>query len=128
MIRDIAISAKGAGDDQYYEPPACVLSLAVIGGDAYLAIYKHGPKKREGEPVACIEVPARSPGRNCRERQQTANRRQHPQVSTPPATSVSFVPSTPPSWPQAAGQLQGCRGARRSRRDRVSCQKARQPR
>jgi hypothetical protein len=34
MIRDITISAKGTGDDQYYELPARVLSLAVIGGDA----------------------------------------------------------------------------------------------
>ena len=28
MIRDITISAKGTGDDQYYEPPARVLSAA----------------------------------------------------------------------------------------------------
>ena len=41
MIRDITISAKGTGDDQYYEPPARVLSLAVIGGDAHLAIYEN---------------------------------------------------------------------------------------
>ena len=34
MIRDITISATGTGDDQYYEPPARVLSLAVTGGDA----------------------------------------------------------------------------------------------
>jgi len=60
MIRDITISAKGAGDDQYYEPPARVLSVAVIGGDAHLAIYEHGAKERSAEPVASIEVPARS--------------------------------------------------------------------
>jgi hypothetical protein len=60
MIRDITISAKGAGDDQYYEPPTRVLSLAVIGGDAHLAIYEHGAKERAAEPVATIEVPARS--------------------------------------------------------------------
>ena len=60
MIRDISISAKGAGDDAYYEPPARVLSLAVIGGDAHLAIYDHGPVERAAEPVATIEVPARS--------------------------------------------------------------------
>ncbi len=60
MIRDITISAKGAGDDQYYEPPARVLSLAVIGGDAHLAIYEYGAKERTAEPVATIEVPARS--------------------------------------------------------------------
>ena len=44
MIRDITISAKGTGDDQYYEPPARVLSLAVIGGDAHLVIYEHGQR------------------------------------------------------------------------------------
>ena len=60
MIRDISISAKGAGDDAYYEPPARVLSLAVIGGDAHLAIYDHGPVERAAEPVATIEVPTRS--------------------------------------------------------------------
>jgi hypothetical protein len=60
MIRDITISAKGAGDDQYYEPPTRVLSLAVIGGDAHLAIYEHDAKERAAEPVATIEVPARS--------------------------------------------------------------------
>ena len=46
MIRDITISATGTGDDQYYEPPARVLSLAVTGGDAYLAIYEHGNAER----------------------------------------------------------------------------------
>ena len=60
MIRDISISAKGAGDDAHYEPPAGVLSLAVIGGDAHLAIYDHGPVERAAGPVAAIEVPARS--------------------------------------------------------------------
>jgi hypothetical protein len=54
------VSAQGPGDDQHYEPPARVLSLAVIGSDAHLAIYEHGPKEREAEPVASIEVPARS--------------------------------------------------------------------
>ena len=62
MIRDISISAKGAGDDAYYEPPARVLSLAVIGGDAHLAIYDHGPVERAAGPVATIEVP---PARCC---------------------------------------------------------------
>ena len=56
----ISISANGAGDDAYYEPPARVLSLAVIGGDAHLAIYDHGLVERAAEPVATIEVPARS--------------------------------------------------------------------
>ncbi len=60
MIRDITISAKGAEDDQYYEPPARVLSVTVIGGDAHLAIYEHGPVERSAEPTATIEVPARS--------------------------------------------------------------------
>ena len=60
MIRDISISAKGAGDDAYYEPPARVLSLAVIGGDAHLAIDDHGPVERAAGPVAAVEVPARS--------------------------------------------------------------------
>jgi hypothetical protein len=32
----------------------------VIGGDAYLAIYEHDAKERAAEPVAAIEVPARS--------------------------------------------------------------------
>ena len=52
MIRDITISAKSAGDDQYYEPPTHVLNLAVIGGDAHLAIYKHGAKERAAKPIA----------------------------------------------------------------------------
>jgi hypothetical protein len=60
MIRDITISAKSAGDDQYYEPPTHVLNLAVIGGDAHLAIYKHGAKERAAKPIATIEVPAQS--------------------------------------------------------------------
>ena len=60
MIRDISISAKGVDDDAYYEPPARVLSLAVIGGDAHLAIYDHSPVERVAEPVATIEVPAHS--------------------------------------------------------------------
>ena len=51
MIRDITISAKGTGDDQYYEPPARVLSLAVIGGDAHLAIYEHGHAERAAGPA-----------------------------------------------------------------------------
>jgi hypothetical protein len=60
MIRDITISAKGTGDDQYYEPPARVLSLAVIGGDAHLAIYEHGNAERAAGPAVTVEVPARS--------------------------------------------------------------------
>jgi hypothetical protein len=60
MIRDITISAKGTGDDQYYEPPARVLSLAVIGGDAHLAIYDHGTAERAARPAVTVEVPARS--------------------------------------------------------------------
>jgi hypothetical protein len=60
MIRDITISAKGTGDDQYYEPPARVLSLAVIGGDAHLAIYEHGNAERAARPAVTVEVPARS--------------------------------------------------------------------
>ena len=60
MIRDITISAKGTGDDQYYEPPARVLSLAVIGGDAHLAIYEHGNAERAAGPAITAEIPARS--------------------------------------------------------------------
>jgi hypothetical protein len=60
MIRDITISAKGTGDDQYYEPPARVLSLAVIGGDAHLAIYEHGNVERAAGPAVTVQVPARS--------------------------------------------------------------------
>ena len=60
MIRDIYISAKGDDDDEYYEPPARVLNLTVIAGDAHLAIYEHGPVERAAEPVATIEVPAHS--------------------------------------------------------------------
>ena len=60
MIRDITISAKGTGDDQYYEPPARVLSLAVIGGDAHLAIYEHGHAERAAGPALTVQVPARS--------------------------------------------------------------------
>ena len=59
-IRGITISAKGTGDDQYYEPPARVLSLAVIGGDAHLAIYEHGNAERAAEPAVTVQVPARS--------------------------------------------------------------------
>jgi hypothetical protein len=60
MIRDITISARGGEDNQYYEPPARVLSLAVIGGDAHLAIYEHGNVERASEPTVTVEVPARS--------------------------------------------------------------------
>lgn len=60
MIRDITISAKSPEDDQYHEPPTRVLSLAVIGGDVHLDIYEHGIKERAADPVARIEVPARS--------------------------------------------------------------------
>jgi hypothetical protein len=60
MIRDITISAKGTGDDQYYEPPARVLSLAVIGGVAHLAIYEHGHAERAAGPAVTAGVPARS--------------------------------------------------------------------
>ena len=60
MIRDITISAKGTADDQYYEPPARVLSLAVIGGDAHLAIYDHGHAERAARPAVTAEVPPRS--------------------------------------------------------------------
>ena len=60
MIRDITISATGGEDDQYYEPPARVLSPAVIGGDAHLAIYEHGNVERAAEPTVTVEVPARS--------------------------------------------------------------------
>jgi hypothetical protein len=59
-IRDIEISAKTVGDDQYYEPPTHVLNMAVIGGDAHLAIYERGAAQRAAEPVASIEVRARS--------------------------------------------------------------------
>jgi len=60
MILDIMIGAKDPEDDQYYEPPTRVLSLAVIGGDAHLDIYEYGIKERAADPVARIEVPARS--------------------------------------------------------------------
>ena len=60
MIRDITISAKRTADDQYYEPPARVLSLAVTGGDAHLAIYEHGNAERAADPAVTVEVPARS--------------------------------------------------------------------
>ena len=60
MIRDITISAKGTADDQYYEPPARVLSLAVIGGDAHLAIYDHGHAERAARPAVTAEIPPRS--------------------------------------------------------------------
>ena len=60
MIGDITISATGTGDDQYYEPPARVLSLAVIGGDAHLAIYEHGNAERAAGPALTVQVPARS--------------------------------------------------------------------
>ena len=60
MIRDITISATGTGDDQYYEPPARVLSLAVIGGDAHQAIHEHGHAERAAGPALTVQVPARS--------------------------------------------------------------------
>ena len=60
MIRDIVISGKGTNDEQYYEPPTRVLSMAVIGGTAHLDIYEHGTKDRAAEPLARIEVPAQS--------------------------------------------------------------------
>ena len=60
MIREISISAKGEDDDQYYEPPARVLDLTVVGGDAYLSIYEHGMGDRAADPIASVEVAARS--------------------------------------------------------------------
>ena len=60
MIRDIVISGKGTNDEQYYEPPTRVLSMAVIGGTAHLDIHEHGTKERAAEPLARIEVPAQS--------------------------------------------------------------------
>jgi hypothetical protein len=60
MIRDINISGKGLNDEQYYEPPTRLLNLAVIGGDAHLAIYDHGSGEPAADPVATIEVPAQS--------------------------------------------------------------------
>jgi hypothetical protein len=60
MIRDITISATGTGDDQYYEPPARIPSLAVIGGDAHLAIYEHDNAERAARPNLTVQVPARS--------------------------------------------------------------------
>jgi hypothetical protein len=59
-IRDIEISAKTADHDVYYEPPAHVLNMTVIGGDAHLAIYECGAGQRAAEPVTSIEVRARS--------------------------------------------------------------------
>ena len=94
MIRDITISAKGTGDDQYHEPPARVLSLAVIGGDAHLASYEHGNAERAARPAVTVEVPARSlllPLTAAIEGdQQTANgdsilRRERRTLSAPPA-------------------------------------------
>jgi len=63
MIRDITISAKGTGDDQYYEPPARVLSLAVIGGYAHLAIYEHG--NASAQPGRPSPSPSRSRRGRC---------------------------------------------------------------
>ncbi len=60
MIREISISAKGEDDGQYYEPPARLLNLTVVGGDAYLSIYEHGMGDRAADPIASVEVPARS--------------------------------------------------------------------
>ena len=92
MIRDITISAKGTGDDQYHEPPARVLSLAVIGGGAHLAIYD-GTAERAAGPAVTAEVPARSllqaPDRRDRRRPADRQRRQHPRLRTPHAQHIT---------------------------------------
>jgi hypothetical protein len=59
IIRDLTISATGTRDDQYHEPPARVLSPAVIGGDAHLAIYEHGNAERAAGQALTIQIPAR---------------------------------------------------------------------
>jgi hypothetical protein len=38
MIEDIYIAAKGEGEDEYTGPPARVLNVTVIGGDAHLGV------------------------------------------------------------------------------------------
>ena len=55
VIREISISAKGEDDDQYYEPPARVLNLTVVGGDACLSIYEHGVGDRAADPIASVD-------------------------------------------------------------------------
>lgn len=60
MIRDINISAKSSEEDDYVEPPTRVLNLTVIGGTAFLNICGLDEKQQMTEPVASIDVPARS--------------------------------------------------------------------
>jgi hypothetical protein len=59
MTCPYGFSATTTGDDQYYEPPARVLSLAVIGGDAHLAIDEHGYAERAAGQALTVQVPAR---------------------------------------------------------------------
>ena len=61
MIEQIRVAAMGKGEDAYTVPPARVLDVAVIGGDAFIDIYDNDDVgKVVGDPVFSVRVPARS--------------------------------------------------------------------
>ena len=58
---EIRVAAMGKGEDYYTEPPARVLDVAVIGGDAFIDLYETDDVgKVVGEPQFSVRVPARS--------------------------------------------------------------------
>lgn len=60
-IREITIAARGDGDDEYTEPPARELNLAVIGTDAHLSVTELDERGHRQPPASRdIIVPARS--------------------------------------------------------------------
>ena len=61
MIHEIRIGATDADDGGYYEPPTRMLSLAVIGGEAYLEVRTAtGEGQLGAKPAYQVQVPARS--------------------------------------------------------------------
>lgn len=61
-IREISIAARDNSEDEYFEPPARELSVAVIGGDAHLSVTSldERGRRREESSTRDLIVPARS--------------------------------------------------------------------
>ncbi|MEQ7129532.1 hypothetical protein ABN034_34100 [Actinopolymorpha sp. B11F2] len=61
MIEQIRIAALGQDEEHYTAPPARILAMEVVAGDAYLDIYETDPAgKVLDEPAFSVRVPARS--------------------------------------------------------------------
>ena len=61
-IREIFIAARDASENDYTEPPARELSLAVIGGNAHLSVTEldERGRRRDESSTRDLIVPARS--------------------------------------------------------------------